>query len=196
MTTTAPPTDLFAAAIAFVLEHEGGFSDDPVDPGGVTRWGISLAWLRNAGQLDLDHDGRMDGDVNGDGVVNAEDVRAMPRERAILLYRLHWWDAQGYARITDPAIATKTLDLSVNMGAAGAHRCLQRALRAAWFPVGDDGKLGPKTLSAVNAADPRALLPAFASEAAGYYRSLIAARPAFSKYEKGWLNRAYARPSL
>lgn len=196
MTTTAPPTDIFAAAIAFVLEHEGGFSDDPVDPGGVTRWGISLAWLRKAGLLDLDHDGRPDGDVNGDGVVDAEDVRVLPRDRAIRLYRLHWWDALGYARIMDPAIAAKTLDLSVNMGAAGAHRCLQRALRSAWFPVADDGKLGPQTLSAVNAADPLLLMPAFKSEAAGYYRSLIAARPVFSKYEKGWLNRAYARPSL
>lgn len=195
MTTPPPPADSFAAAIAFVLGHEGGFSDDPVDPGGTTQWGISLSWLRRAGLLDLDHDGRADGDVNGDGVVDAEDVRAMPRDHAVKLYRLHWWDALGYARITDPVISAKTLDLSVNMGAAGAHRCLQRALRAAWFPVDDDGRLGPATLSAVNAADPRSLMPAFKSEAAGYYRSLIAARPAFSKFEKGWLNRAYAQPS-
>lgn len=196
METLARTPDLFAAAIAFVLEHEGGFSDDPVDPGGVTRWGISLAWLRKAGLLDLDHDGRMDGDVNGDGRVDAEDVRAMPRDAAIKLYRLHWWDAQGYARFRHPLIAVKTLDLAVNMGAAGAHRCLQRALRAVNVPVDDDGKLGPKTLGAVNAAEAYPLLSSLKSEAAGYYRSLIAARPPFSKYEKGWLNRAYAHPSL
>lgn len=194
--TTTPPTlsDAFPAAIAFVLGHEGGFSDDPADSGGPTRWGVSLAWLRKAGLLDLDHDGRPDGDVNGDGAVDAEDVRVLPRDHAIRLYRLHWWDALGYARITDPAIAAKTFDLAVNMGAAAAHRCLQRALRAAWFPVADDGQLGPKSLAAINAADPRSLMPAFKSEAAGHYRVLIAARPVLATFENGWLNRAYAQP--
>ncbi len=194
--TTTPQTspDAFPAAVAFLLAHEGGFSDDPADNGGPTRWGVSLAWLRKAGLLDLDQDGRPDGDVNGDGVVDAEDIRLMPRDHAIRLYRLHWWDALGYARITDPWIAAKTLDLAVNMGAASAHRCLQRALRAAWFTVADDGLLGPKSLSAINAADPRSLMPAFKSEAAGFYRSLITARPALKKFETGWLNRAYAQP--
>lgn len=191
-----PDDALFASALAFVLEHEGGLSDDAADPGGITRWGISLAYLRKEGLLDLDHDGVLDGDVDHDGDVDAADVRALPRERAAMLYRTRWWERYGYTRIADPATAIKLFDLAVNMGPQPAHRCLQRAVRACWFPVAEDGELGPKTLSAVNAADPRSLFPALKSEAAGFYRSLIAARPALAKFEAGWLTRAYHNPKF
>jgi len=191
----SPADDLFERALVFVLKHEGGLSNDPADPGGITNFGISLRFLRAEGLLDLDHDGLADGDVDGDGDVDADDIRTMPRERAAQLYRSRWWDRHGYARIIDPAIAIKTFDLAVNMGPGPAHRCLQRAVRACWFPVSDDGVLGPKSISAVNAADARSLIAALKSEAAGFYRGLVLARPPLGTFEKGWLNRAYAQPT-
>jgi lysozyme family protein len=104
------------------------------------------------------------------------------------LYRRYWWTAYGYGGIESQAIATKVLDLSVNMGAKESHRSLQRAVRAAGGPcLVEDGMLGPKTLQAVNHLNPAALLSAYRSEAASHYRSLH--QPHF---EKGWLNRAYA----
>lgn len=187
MTTPLATDPLFARALAFVLSHEGGLSEDPDDPGGVTRWGISLGFLRRAGDPA--------GDIDRDGDVDADDVRAVTHDFAADIYRRQWWDRYGYARINDPGIAVKIFDLAVNMGPAPAHRCLQRAVRACWFAVADDGVFGPKTLAAVNAADPRLLMAALKSEAAGHYRALIAARPSLAKYERGWANRAYDTPS-
>lgn len=194
MSTAVP--DIFPSALSFVLEHEGGLSNDPADPGGITRWGISLRWLIQAGRLDLDHDGLMDGDVDGDGDIDAADVRALPRERAAVLYRQHWWEKGEYDRIASPVVAAKTFDFAVNMGFGPAHRCLQRAARACRYAIADDGVIGEQTLGAVNAIDGAQLTAALKSEAAGFYRGLVVARPAFATFERGWLNRAYSHPQL
>lgn len=186
---------LFHAALDFLFPHEGGLVDDPDDPGGITNYGVSLRWLAKAGLLDLDGDGHADGDINLDGDIDADDIRALSREDAGTLYRGHWWDRHRYGDLP-PAIAVKTLDLSVNMGARQAHRCLQRAVRACWWPLTDDGLIGPKTRSAIGAAPPEPLLSAFCSEAAGFYRQLVATNARRAKYLDGWLNRAYARPTV
>ena len=92
---------------------------------------------------------------------------------------------------TLPEIAAKVLDMRVNMGPSQAHKILQRALRAAEYPVKVDGVFGPITTAAVNTVHPRHLLVALRSEAAGFYRGLVAQRPEYAKFENGWLNRAY-----
>ena len=60
--TCVPGAPRFTAAVARVLEHEGGFVDDPVDPGGATNWGISLRYLKKAGAVDANVDGWLDDD--------------------------------------------------------------------------------------------------------------------------------------
>jgi len=186
---------LFDKALDFLFPHEGGLVDDPDDPGGTTKFGVSLRWLARAGLLDLNGDGHPDGDIDLDGDIDADDIRGLTRATAGWLYRRHWWDRYDYDDLP-PAIAVKTFDLSVNMGARQAHRCLQRAVRACWWPLADDGLIGPKTRSAIAAAPPEPLLSAFCSEAAGFYRQLAATDSRRTKYLDGWLNRAYARPTV
>ncbi|MBI2235400.1 MAG: hypothetical protein HYU60_00320 [Magnetospirillum sp.] len=180
---------VFATALAIVLKHEGGFVNDAADPGGATNFGVSL---RTVAKLDANGDGRLDFDFDGDGDVDADDIRAMTPEAAAAYYRSQWWDKHGYAAIAAPEIAIKVFDLAVNMGSAQAHKVLQRAVRAAWFALPDDGVLGPQTISSVNAAEPRSLLAALKSEASGFYRTIAAAKPNLAKFLPGWLNRAYA----
>jgi lysozyme family protein len=182
---------LYEHALAVVLAHEGGYVNDPVDPGGATNFGVSLRWLRKVGLLDLDGDGLPDGDLDLDGDIDVDDIRQMTREDAAKLYRLHWWDRYGYGDF-HLTIATKVFDLSINMGARQAHKLLQRACRAAGHDLADDGVIGPITRAAVADVPAERLILPFRSEAAGFYRSLIAARPAFVKYRNGWLRRAYA----
>ena len=174
----------FESAIVHALAHEGGYVNDPDDPGGATKFGISLRWLKKVGDLSGDFD--MDGDIDVD------DIKAMTNEQARELYRVHWWVKYGYEKINSQDIATKVLDLSINMGAKQAHILLQRACRACGFELLEDGIIGPVTLTTINNIQGFKLLPAFRSEAAGFYRILIAQKPVFKKYQTGWLKRAYA----
>jgi len=175
------------AAIAWAMAHEGGYVDDPVDPGGATNWGISLRFLRGLGP-DV-------GDIDGDGDVDADDIRALTRAQAADLYRGQFWQRLGLFEL--PGVtATKILDLSINMGPRPATLCLQRALRAAGRPVSEDGILGPVTAAAAWSSIGMVLLAATCSEAAGYYRGLIQADAARERYRRGWLARAYAHPPI
>lgn len=179
----------FERAVEVVLEHEGGFVDDPKDAGGATNWGISLRFLREL--EDADGDGFRDGDLDRDGDVDAEDVRRLTRAQAAGLYRRHFWEPGGYARLGSGLIATKVFDLSVNMGPRPAHRLAQRALRSVGLGVEEDGFIGLRTLSRILEASPPELAAALRSEAAGFYRTLVAKKATRAKYLAGWLNRAY-----
>ncbi|HHW13511.1 MAG TPA: hypothetical protein GXX28_01085 [Firmicutes bacterium] len=158
----------FRRAMEKVLEHEGGYVNDPADPGGETKYGIS-----KRSYPDLD-------------------IKNLTRGQAIAIYRRDWWDRLRLGEIEDPDLAAKVFDLAVNVGAGTGIMLLQRALTAAGHPVSVDGVVGPATLAAANSADPKAVLAALRSEAAGHYRLLIAKNPALVKFRDGWLNRAYA----
>ena len=161
----------FDIAIAIVLKHEGGFVDDPDDPGGATNWGISTRFLREVG--------------------DPRDAVNLSKEDAILLYRNHFWDKYNYSGIQDQDVANKVMDSSVNMGPAASHKIFQRALRACGNPIKDDGLIGSKTLTAAKEVSLVALKAAMRSEMAGYYRSIISKKPRMAKYKRGWLRRAY-----
>lgn len=168
----------FDVAFEELLVHEGGFVDHPNDPGGATKYGISLRWFRSA--------------VSSAATVAS--IKALTPEKARALYHDHWWKRYKYDQLPE-AIARKVFDTSVNMGAKRAHRLLQRAV---WGACGkhnkikDDGIIGPRTLKAVRNCDQGRLLASFRSEQAAYYRILIAKRPKFKVFELGWLRRAYA----
>ncbi len=181
----------FLQAVETVLLHEGGFVNDATDPGGATRYGISLRYLISLGEIDLDHDGFNDFDFDRDGDVDADDIRQMPRETAIQLYYDNWWVKFGYDGLPG-GIAPKVFDLAVNMGARQAHKLLQRACRACGENILDDGIIGPLTRRVLFDLDQWGAMTAFRSEAAGFYRGLIITKPKFEKYRNGWLSRAYA----
>jgi lysozyme family protein len=179
----------FQRALDFVLAHEGGFADDPDDPGGATNFGISLRLARDLGVLD--RASSLDLDLDRDGDVDAADIKALTRADAARLYYAVYWLNEGYYRLPLP-VAYKIMDLAVNMGPAQAHRLTQRALRSCGFVLKEDGVLGEHTKGALVDCKPPEFLAALRSEAAGFYRLLAATRPAAAKYLPGWLARAYA----
>jgi len=164
-----PPA--FERAIARLLGDEGGYADNPADPGGETKFGITR---REYPQLD---------------------IAALTRADAVAIYYRDWWQRYRYGELPGP-IAAKVFDLAVNIGPGHAVRCLQRALRACGRRVVEDGALGNATIAAVVAANQLAMIAALRAEAAGYYRALAAlerGRRAGGDREflNGWLNRAY-----
>ena len=161
----------FLTAVKRVLADEGGYSSNPDDRGGATRFGISAR--------------------SNPGV----DIATLTRDEAVKIYWREWWLRFGFAQLP-AAVAVKTFDLAVNIGAGHAIECLQRALRACGLHVTEDGVLGPGTALAAARADAGALMAAIRSEAAGYYRVSAALargkrKNADREFLNGWLNRAY-----
>lgn len=106
----------FERAISSILGHEGGYVNDPSDPGGETRFGISKRSYPS------------------------EDIKNLTRERAIELYRRDYWTPIKGDQLP-PALALCLFDMAVNSGVAQSVRTLQKAIDV---PV--DGILGPGTL--------------------------------------------------
>jgi lysozyme family protein len=163
-------------ALLLIKEHESGeFTEDPSDPGGPTRWGINLRFLREI--------------VPGS---TRSDIVEMTWARAAQLFRSEFWKRFGYDLLPD-AVAVKVFDASVLVGPHQIGICLQRACRACGWQLEEDGQIGPQTRSACTGIQSEILLPALRSELAGFFRLLVAQRPDQEKYLDGWLSkRAYS----
>jgi lysozyme family protein len=158
----------FDHIINVILSNEGGYSNNPDDKGGITKFGISS---------------RSYPDI---------DIANLTKEEAKNIYKRDFWDKYLYKSINNLEVATKFFDLSVNMGHSWACILVQRALRACGKNIIEDGSFGPQTLDAINNVDSTDLLAASKSEAAGYYRTLAAIDKQDKVFLKGWLNRAYS----
>lgn len=166
-----------------VLRSEGGFSDDPADPGGATRHGISLRYARGVG---LDND--------GDGDVDRDDILRVTPAQARALYRKDFWSRPGLDRLPGP-IQPVLVDWAVNSGPPRAIMALQRVINLAQigFDLDDDGVMGPKTRRAADHAQSMMgpfLNNAIVDERLDFYRRLVAVRPAMARFLRGWLARA------
>lgn len=179
----------FRLAVDIVLKHEGYYSNDADDRGGATKYGISLKFLQ--GLKDSDNDGYLDGDLNFDGIVDINDIRSLSPQDAVDLYYFEFWVKDQFDRLPY-FLSPKLFDLAVNMGTQQANKLVQRAIKACGLPLDDDGIIGPRTLQALKLVDKSAVLSALRSEAAGFYRYLVASGKGHSKYLNGWLNRAYS----
>lgn len=170
-----------------IVAREGGFADDPDDPGGATKYGVTLATLRRLG-LDVTRDGRVD----------RLDVQALTRAEAVEIFVEHYHRRPGIAALPE-VLQPSVFDMYVNAG-TNAVKVLQRLLTAMGFPCADDGVVGPQTIRAAQMAAeaaPAHLADAYGIARRNYYYSLADARPASRKYARrrdggkgGWITRA------
>jgi len=157
----------FEKAFEYIIQNEGGYVFDKNDSGGETKFGITKKSYP------------------------ALNIKDLTLEDAKKIYYRDFWQKGRFEEILDDLIATQLFDLSVNLGIRAAVIVLQRALRSVGKTVQEDGLMGPETLLATMYSEPRSLLAAIKSEAAGYYRQIAAKNPSQQKFLKGWLNRAY-----
>jgi len=170
-----------------IVDREGGYVNDPDDPGGATKFGVTIHTMRRLG-LDLDRD----------GIVNEQDVRALSREQAVAIFVDHYFNRP---RITDlpQKLQASVFDMYVNAG-ANAVRILQRLLQDMRISVTVDGVIGPQTVSATvqaTQAAPDHIADAYGIARRNYYYALADARPSSRKYARrldggkgGWGTRA------
>ncbi|WP_106159876.1 holin-associated N-acetylmuramidase [Hasllibacter halocynthiae] len=170
-----------------IVRREGGFVDDPDDPGGATKHGVTVGTLRRLGL-----------DLTGDGRVGVADVRAMTPERAAAIFVREYHDRPGIALLPE-ALRPSVFDFYVNAGSA-AVRVLQELLTEMGEPLVVDGIIGPLTAGAAHRALARA--PAHLADAYGiarreWYYALARRRPRLRKFARrrdggkgGWILRA------
>ncbi len=172
---------------AEIVAREGGFVNDPDDPGGATKHGVTLNTLRRLG-IDITRDTRID----------VADVRALTAAQAVDIYVEHYFRRTRIAALPE-VLQASVFDMYVNAG-ANAVKVLQRLLTSMGFPCDADGQIGPQTLRAVQMAAeaaPSHLADAYGIARRNYYYALADARPASRKYARrrdggkgGWITRA------
>ncbi len=154
----------FTQALAFVLEDEGGDSDDPQDHGGRTSRGITQAewnaWRNLHPTAGL-----------------PEDVWDAPQTSVENIYHDHYW--APWCDKLPVGLDYLYFDFCVNAGPSRATKTLQRAIG-----IADDGIFGPVTLMSATAANPSLLVVNFSEQKRKFYRSLRQPR-----FLKGWLAR-------
>lgn len=159
-------SDNFARSLAAVLQSEGGWSDNPADPGGATMKGITLAsymaWRNES--------------------TTKDDLRNIPDADLQAIYRQNYWLAASCDKLA-PGLDYAIFDAAVNTGVGRACKFLQQA---AMVPV--DGHVGPVTLAAANGVGAKTMIFKLSSIREAYYRSL----PTFKTFGKGWLSRLNA----
>jgi lysozyme family protein len=170
-----------------IVRREGGFVDDPDDPGGATNFGVTIHTMRRLGL-----------DLTRDGVVNAADVRALSRAQAVDIVVQHYFEKPRIDALPE-ALQSSVFDMYVNAGAQ-AVRILQSLLVKMGFNVVVDGAIGPQTIRASQDAarpNPVQLRDAYGVARRNYYFLLADRRPASRKYARsfaggkgGWIRRA------
>lgn len=160
----------FKAAFNFVIEREGDYSNDPVDRGGATNFGITQEvlsrWRKKA--------------------VTPADVRNMTKKEAENIYRVEYWNRLNLDEIKDPLLATIIFDQAVNRGQGTVAKEVQIAVGAE-----PDGVIGPKTLALINEKNPIRTAFNLIITAQKSYISIVKKRPEQIKFLSGWINRTH-----
>lgn len=149
----------FDEAFDALLGHEGGYSNNRMDPGGETMWGITRKVALQEGY--------------------SGDMHILPREFAKQVYRRRYWDAVKADSLPD-AMRFALFDAAVNSGVAQAVKWLQRAV-----DVVDDGVLGPMTLQAAQRANGLRTAVKFTGLRLDFMTSL----PTWGAFGRGWARR-------
>ena len=141
------------------MGHEGGYVNNPKDPGGETNWGVTITTAR------------------ANGYIGA--MRSMTRNQAKEIYRKAFWERAKCAQYHS-AIGFQVFDACINHGIGNGIRMLQRAVG-----VVDDGVVGQVTLGAINLKSIDDTLVLFNAERLEFYTKL----KTFDTFGRGWSRR-------
>lgn len=165
MKDTYTDKETFDKCIDVVLKSEGGFQDNPNDPGNYvgeelrgTKYGIAAKFFPE------------------------EDIKNLTLERAKELYYIHYWLPMRLGGIKEAELLLHVFDMGINAGTNRSIRILQKLVGAA-----PDGIIGPMTTGLVN--DKAPLVEKFKDARREYYINLAERKPSLKVFLKGWLNR-------
>ena len=150
----------FNDIIEVVLHHEGGYVNDPKDPGGETNFGIAK---------------RSHPDV---------DIKNLTKDEAKEIYKEQYWDKNKVESLPED-LRHIYFDMCVNQGKSRGVKILQRAANAKGADLVVDGGLGPKTIAALDGVE----LDRVRAYRIKYYADLVTRKPDLEKFYFGWFRR-------
>lgn len=156
----------------WILKWEGGFVNDPLDKGGATNKGVTIAVWKAQGY-----------DKDGDGDIDVADLKLITVEDATMIMKKNYWDRWKADQIKNQAIANTLVDWVWGSGAWGI-KIPQRILG-----VKDDGIVGIKTLEALNKQNPKEFLEKLYLARFNFLDGIVASNPSQKRFIKGWKNR-------
>lgn len=160
----------FNKAFEFVLGNEGGFTDHPADRGGATNWGITISeYARYKGKE-----------------VSTQDVKNMTKEEAKEIYYLGYWKPLSLDQVIHHRLAVLLFDQGVNRGISAAAKDIQKIVG-----VVADGKVGPKTIEAINKAGEITACFSLIKASQLAYAGIVLKNQTQLVFLKGWLNRTH-----
>jgi lysozyme family protein len=157
----------------FTMSWEGGarYTNDPRDPGGPTKYGVSLK-----------HSAALIGDKDADGDIDADDVQLLTLEDAQRIFRLHYFAPMRGDDLPLP-IALMAVDYAYNSGQHAAVIGMQHVLGTA-----PDGKIGPKTIAEARFTPIESFVNAYAAARLTYLQGLAT----WATFGRGWTRRVMA----
>lgn len=147
----------FKIAVALTLQHEGGFVDNPADPGGATNMGVEQRDVPNT------------------------PIHTLTVAQAEAYYQANYWKPL-YSQIEVQDIASKLFDMGVLFGVGTTVKILQKVVGV--LPV--DGGFGPMTLAVVNLFNPSQCLSLFKTALKAHAVQVVAAKPTEAIFLQGW----------
>ena len=148
---------------ALVLKNEGGYVDNPSDPGGATNLGCTKAtWESWVGHP-----------------VTKDDIEALTPNDVMPLYKVKYWDTIKGDDLPE-GVDYAVFDFAINSGPSRAAKALQSVLG-----VATDGSIGPATLAALEEANARDVATRTCEARLAFLQSL----PTYDTFGKGWSRR-------
>mgnify|MGYP003149764109 CR=1 FL=1 len=151
----------FNEIIEIVLEHEGGYVNDPDDPGGETKYGIAK---------------KFNPDV---------DIKNLTKEGAKEIYYQKYWKPSKADQVPD-RLKHIYFDMVVNFGQRGAVKVMQQAAVARGHKISIDGGIGPNTLKAIQNVE----LDRVRAYRVLKFARIVIKKPTQEKFWLGWFRRA------
>ena len=155
--------DNFDKALTLMLAHEGGYVNNPHDPGGMTNLGVT----RKAWEAYTDHD------------ATEADMRALTPAKVAPFYRDKYWNAVRADELPS-GVDYAVFDYAVNSGPIRAIRSLQHSLA-----IPTDGLIGPRTLKAAGMSAPSIVIDNLCRERIEFLYRLAT----FKTFGRGWIRR-------
>jgi lysozyme family protein len=173
----------FDVFLPLLLKFEGGFVNDPADPGGATNKGITLQTFRGCAQNLLGLEPTLD------------NLKSLADAQAGAIYRELYWNKTRGDDIESQNLANIVCDFYVNAG-ANATKLLQTILTGMGQTLTVDGAIGPASIQALQAVDQDEVYRQYKQGRVKYYQNLVQKKPTLAKFLKGWLNRVNSFPDV